>query len=51
MSNEERYKKYIQEHCKNCKNRKSNLCDIRITVIDNIIDTKCEFYEREKKEC
>lgn len=48
MTNQERYEKYIKEHCKNCKNRKSDLCDIRISVIDNVIQTKCQFYEREK---
>lgn len=49
MTNSERFKKYIKEHCKNCKNRTSNLCDIRIAVIDNIIQTKCVFYEREEE--
>ena len=49
MSNEERYKKYIKEHCKNCKNNKTNLCDIRISAIDNIIRTKCFYYEKETK--
>lgn len=49
MTNQERYEKYIKENCKNCKNRKSDLCDIRISVIDNVIQTKCQFYERENK--
>ena len=49
MTNSERFKKYINEHCKNCKNNKTNLCDIRISVIDNIIRTKCQFYEKENK--
>lgn len=48
MTNQERYEKYIKEHCKNCKNRKSDLCDIRISVIDNVIQTKCQFYERNR---
>ena len=48
MTNSERFKKYIKEHCKNCKNNKTDLCDIRIAVIDNIVQTKCGFYEREK---
>ncbi len=47
MTNEERFQKYIQEHCKNCKNRKTNLCNIRISTIENIVRTKCEYYERE----
>ena len=50
MSNEERYKKYIQEHCKNCKNRKSNLCDIRITINLDIVETRCNYYLKEQKE-
>ena len=47
MTNSERYEKYIKEHCKNCKNKKSDLCDIRISIINNIVQTKCMFYERE----
>ena len=50
MSNEERFKKYVEEHCKNCINRKTNLCDIRISYINGIIKTYCTFYERELKE-
>lgn len=46
MTNSQRYEKYKKEHCKNCKNRKSDLCDIRISVIDNVIQTKCSYYER-----
>lgn len=49
MTNEERFKKYVEENCKNCKNSEKYLCDIRISVIDNIIQTKCQFYERENK--
>lgn len=47
MTNAERFEKYIKENCKNCKNKTSNLCDIRISAINNIITTKCEYYERE----
>lgn len=47
MTNEERFQKYIKEHCKNCKNRVTDLCSIRISVQDNVIRTKCEYYERE----
>lgn len=46
MTNEERYKKYIEEHCKKCKNNKTDLCDIRISAIDNIVRTKCCYYDR-----
>ena len=48
MTNQERYQKYIKEHCKNCKNNKTNLCDIRIAVRNDAIETKCMFYERNK---
>ena len=49
MTNSERYEKYIKENCKNCKNRKSNLCDIRISIINDIVQTKCSYYERNKE--
>lgn len=48
MTNQQRYEKYIKEHCKNCKNNKTNLCDIRIAVRNDVIETKCAFYEREQ---
>ena len=51
MTNQERYQKYIKEHCKNCKNSKTNLCDIRIAVKNDVIETKCMFYERNREEC
>ena len=51
MTNLQRYQKYIKEHCKNCKNRKSDLCDIRIAVKNDVIETKCVFYERNREEC
>lgn len=46
MTNEERYQKYIEENCKNCKNKEKDLCEIRISVFNNIITTKCVYYER-----
>ena len=49
MTNSERYQKYIKEYCKNCKNNKSDLCDIRIAVIEDIVQTKCQFYEKKNK--
>lgn len=49
MSNEERYQKYIDEHCKDCKNKDKDLCDIRISYLNGIVTTKCSYYEREKK--
>lgn len=48
MTNEERFKKYTEEHCKNCINRKSDLCDIRISYVNEIVKTYCKFYEREE---
>ena len=49
MTNAERYKKYIDEHCKNCKHKNEDLCDIRISYLNGVVTTKCSFYEREKK--
>ena len=48
MTNEERFKKYIKEHCKNCINRKNDLCDIRISCVDETVKTYCNFYERNR---
>lgn len=50
MTNEERFKKSVEEHCKNCINKRSDLCDIRISYVNGIVKTYCEFYEREIKE-
>ena len=50
MTNEERFKKYVEVHCKNCKNRYQDFCEIRISQINDIIKTSCEFYERSKNE-
>ena len=50
MSNEERFKKYVEEHCKNCINRKTDLCNIKISCVNGIVKTYCAFYERELKE-
>jgi len=49
MTDAERYKKYIEEHCKNCKHREENLCEIRIWKAPEMIITKCVYYEREEK--
>lgn len=49
MTNEERFKKYVEENCKNCKNNKTDLCNIRISVINDVVKTSCEFYEKENK--
>ena len=44
MSNEERYKEYTKIHCKNCKHKKEELCNIRISVVE---DAVCNEYERD----
>ena len=44
------FEKYKKEQCKNCINKHSDLCEIRvITSLDNIIVTKCVYYGR--REC
>lgn len=48
MMNEERYQKYIDTQCVDCKNKNKDLCDIRICVFNNIVYTKCGYYERNK---
>ncbi len=49
MTNQERYNEYIEEYCKDCKNRKDDLCNIKIISYDGVITTKCVYYERENK--
>ena len=58
MNNQERIKKYKREHCTRCKNKNKFDCEIRIFTNNNIVCTKCVFYEREinfikcmKKKC
>ena len=48
MSNEERYKEYTEIHCKNRKHKKEELCNIRISAVEDRIETRCDGYEREK---
>ena len=47
MTNEERYEKYVKENCKNCKNKDKDLCEIRISALNDIKTPKCVYYERE----
>ena len=47
ITNYASYEKYIEENCKNCKNKDKDLCEIRISVFNDIITTKCVYYERE----
>lgn len=44
----ERLTKYIQEHCINCKNKRTDLCEIRISTLNDVVVTRCRYYEREK---
>lgn len=50
MTNQERIQKYIEEHCKKCKNKDKFECNIRVSQIDNTIKTNCDYYERETEE-
>lgn len=47
MTNQERIQKYIQEHCKNCKNKDKFECEIRVFQNGDKIYTRCNAYERE----
>lgn len=49
MNNYERYKKYIETQCCNCKNKETDLCEIRITAFDGTISTKCAYYIKDKE--
>lgn len=46
MTNQERYEKYIEEHCSKCKNKEKYDCEIRIHHKGDITITKCDYYER-----
>lgn len=50
MTNQERFQKYIDEHCKDCKHKNEDLCDIRISYFDGVVTTRCIYYERDKNE-
>ena len=43
----ERIQKYIKTQCKNCKNKDTNLCEIRVFNTEGVITTRCIYYERE----
>lgn len=47
MTNQERIKKYTEEHCSRCKNKTKNDCEIRAFQNGDVICTKCVYYERE----
>ena len=46
MDFQERVDKYIKEHCKNCKNKNTDLCEIRFSRMDDV--AKCQFYKKEQ---
>lgn len=48
MTNQERIEEYIKEHCKRCKNRNTDSCEIKIFQEDKTICTRCLYYERNK---
>ena len=47
MTNQERYEKYVKENCKNCKNKDKDLCEIRISALNDVVITKGAYYEKE----
>ena len=47
MNNQERIQKYIEEHCKNCKNKDKFECEIRVFQNSDNIYTRCSAYEKE----
>ena len=47
MTNQERIKKYKKEHCSRCKNKDKFDCEIRVFKNNDIVCTKCVYYERQ----
>ena len=45
MTNSERYQKYVKEHCSNCNNKDSDLCEIRIFTVNKTTTTQCIYYD------
>lgn len=41
------YETYVENLCKNCKNKDTDLCDIRKTYKGTV---RCVYYERENKQ-
>ena len=40
------YETYIRQICSNCKNRKTNLCEIRKDINETL---KCSYYTKDKE--
>lgn len=51
MTNQERIEKYKKEHCSKCKNKNKFDCEIRIFKNNDIVCTKCVYYERQNQLC
>lgn len=50
MTNEKRFADYKKEICVNCKNPKeNNLCNVKISTLDDIVLTRCIYYEKKDK--
>jgi hypothetical protein len=47
MTSEGKYAEFIKDHCKKCKNRKTDLCEIRMIAYQGKIKPKCAYYEKE----
>ena len=47
MTNQERIEKYKKEHCSKCKNKDKFDCEIRVFKNNDIVCTKCVYYERQ----
>lgn len=43
----DRMDKFKKEHCKRCKNKTTDLCEIRVFAMNNIVYTKCGYFEVE----
>lgn len=42
------FDKYEKEICINCKNKNTNLCEIRYTTYGTTIEAKCIYYEKDE---
>lgn len=47
MTNQERIEKYKKEYCSKCKNKDKFDCEIRVFTNNDIVFTKCVYYERQ----
>lgn len=47
LTKESIYQTYVRTICSNCKNKTKFMRNIRISNVNNITQTKCEYYERQ----